>query len=89
MNLSVDVSIPARTPDPTPVTTSPTPVKIAPAPVTTSQTAVTISGFATVPTPVPTPVPAPIPDPPYEVNLSEEARSAPTRLGAKLSLELL
>jgi hypothetical protein len=47
------------------------------------------SGFANVPTPVPTPVPAPIPDPPYEVNLSEAARSAPTKLGAKLSLELL
>jgi hypothetical protein len=50
---------------------------------------VTSAGFATVPTPVPTPLPAPIPTPAYEVNLSEAAQSNPTRLGTKLSLELL
>jgi hypothetical protein len=56
---------------------------------TPDPTPVQSSGFVPVPTPVPTPVPAPIPDPPYEVNLSEAARIQPTKLGEKLSLELL
>jgi hypothetical protein len=56
---------------------------------TPDPTPITTTGFVTVPTPIPTHVPPPLADPPYEVNLSEIARQEPTRLGIKVSLDLL